>query len=397
MKALTRIISKHILLFVALLTILACYANAYASPAFSNAQKVSINKSFSDNITQGYSSQCKTYKFTVPNDGYLKILFNNPEQFSSDAFWNAQLYNASYEQMLSQDIHGNTTSTMLTPMGVRKGTYYFCVQSTNYSSARSTDKFSVQIKFQKSDVWEKEFNENFRDASPMKVNTLYYGTLRYGYSSEQDYYAFTMPSDGYITLKMKYPRQETSNDYWKVTLYNSKYEEITSRYATGNLALLTFPQIGIPKGKYYVSVKSASYSSCSNTKYTLYVACKKTSYWEKEFNNSFVTATKVTLGKNFHGSIMDGYSSESDYYKLSIKNKKTYKITIISNLQSNSNEYWYVHIYNSKYEDLGSFGIKGNNTTTSYSLTMSKGTYYIKIQSSSYSSSPSDTYSLNVS
>ena len=397
MKITAKTTNKCILLLITILTIFACYSYVYADPSFSNAQTVKINKTFSDNITQGYSSQCKTYKFSVPNNGYLKILFNNPEQFSSDAFWTVMLYNSSYERMLSQNIYGNSTKTMLTPMGLRKGTYYLGVQSTSYSNPMSTDKYKIQINFQKSDVWEKEFNENFRDASPLTVNKSYYGTLTYGYSSEQDYYAFTIPSNGYITLKMKYPRQETSNDYWKVTLYNNKYEEITSRYATGNLSSLTFPKIGIPKGKYYVSVKSASYSTCSTSKYTLYIGYKKSSLWEKEFNNSFVTATKIALGKNYHGSIMDGYSSENDYYKLSITSKKTYKITINSAMQSNSNEYMNVHIYNSKYEEVGRFGINGNNTTTDYSLTMSKGTYYIKIQSSNYSSSPSNTYGLYVS
>ena len=94
---------------------------------------------------------------------------------------------------------------------------------------------------------------------------------------------------------------------------------------------------------------------------------------------------------------MSGYDYECDYYKLSITNKKTYKITINSKLQSNSDEYWEVYIYNSRYEEVGSFRIKGNNTTTRYSLTMSKGTYYFKLKSRSWNSSPSDTYSLNVS
>ena len=397
MKSFTRVISKSILLLSALLTIMACCSYAYADPSFSNAKKVNINSTFGGNLTKGYDYQCNTYKFSTPNNGYLKILFNNPEQFSSEEFWTVQLYNSSYQQMFSQNILGNTTSTLLTPMGLSKGTYYLNVQSTSWADARSTDKYKIQIKFNKSDVWEKEFNENFRDASAIKVNKSYYGTLRNGYDYEKDFYTFTMPSDGYITLKMKYPRQSTSDDYWKVIIYNNKYEEITSRNATGNVTMLKFPQIGIPKGKYYVSVQSTSWNTCSHSKYSLYIACKKSSYWEKEFNDSFVTATKIVLGKNYYGSLMSGYDYECDYYKLSITNKKTYKITINSKLQSNSDEYWEVYIYNSRYEEVGSFRIKGNNTTTRYSLTMSKGTYYFKLKSRSWNSSPSDTYSLNVS
>lgn len=178
-----------------------------------------------------------------------------------------------------------------------------------------------------------------------------------------------------------------------MTLYNAKYEELGSLDATGNLSKSSFPKIGLPKGTYYIKVQSSYYSEAASTdRYGVYVSYKKSNMWEREFNNSYTTATKMQFGKWYYGTTLRGYSYEQDFFTFTVKNPKTYSIRINTKPQKTSNYYWTVVLYNKTYDKLQEINIPGNKTSTVLSHRLSKGKYYVLVRSYYYSDAESTDY-----
>lgn len=365
---------------------------------FTDALNIPINGSVMGNVEKGYAYEKDYYKFTVSGNGYVVLNFKNPLQKNSDPHWRMYLYNPDYEEICKTDISGSKTSTDSTAIGVMAGTYYIKVNSASYSEASSTDIYTIQVNYTSSGVWEKEFNESFVDSTPMQTNKTYYGTTRTGYVYEKDYFSFSTTKNGYVKVNFTNPLQENSKEYWKVYVYNSKYEKIYSQPITGNKKSTDLPAIGIPAGKYYLRVESAGYSNALSTDiYGIKVNYEISGCWEQEINDVFTSATPITVGSQYSGTTLSGYAYEKDFYKFDISQKGLYAIGFTTPNLNNSSSYWIMYLYNSSYQELEKKTVYGNKTFHSISQVLPTGTYYIKVTSPGYSSAASmEPYKLKV-
>ena len=355
----------------------------------STATSISLNTIYYGTTRKGYYDEQDYYKLTVSDAGYVTVNFANPLQSSSSAYWKVYLYDSSYEEIASANIYGNTKSTNLATIGVKKGTYYIKVQSAAYSSSYSNfskSTYKVKASYIKSSVWEQEFNESASTATPISLNTMYYGTTRKGYRDEQDYYKFTVNDTGYVTVNFKNPLQSSSEHYWSVYLYDSSYEEIASANIYGNTKSTNLATIGVKKGTYYIKVDSgAAYSdgsNFSNSTYGIKAVYTKSGAWEQEFNESASTATNISLNTMYYGTTRKGYRDEQDYYKFTVSDAGYVTVNFTNPLQSSSEHYWSVYLYDSSYEEIDSAYIYGNTTSTNLAaIGLQRGTYYIKVDS----------------
>ena len=402
MKKQKRILKKVMAVMSAMMMLLAVTIlsrQEASAETFSNAKNISVNKTYYGTIQDGSNYEQDYYKFTVSDAGYITVHFTNPLQNDSDAYWNVSLINSSYDEIASTKVYGNTTSTNLVTIGIQRGTYYIKVQSAAGGWSCSNSTYGIKAVYTKSGVWEKEFNENPTTATPINLNTIYYGTTRSGFNYEQDYYKFTVSDAGYVTVNFTNPLQSSADAYWQIYLYDSSYDEIASTDIYGNTTSTNLAAIGVQRGTYYIKVQSAVGGwSCSNSTYGIQAAYTKSGVWEKEFNENPTTATPINLNMTYYGTTRSGFNYEQDYYKFTVSSKKTYAIGLTTSNLKDGNAYWEMYLYDASYNEIAKAYIYGNRTYHAIKAKLPKGTYYVKLQGAvggwSCSNSP---YKLKVS
>lgn len=353
---------------------------------FSDAQEIQMNVSVSGNVTQGYEEQQNYYKFTLQKAGTVTLSFTNPLQSNSDTYWEMYLYDSSYTEICSTDIKGNKSNTDSVGIGLDTGIYYVKITSPHYSEAPSLDRYSLQVNYTETDFWEKEFNDNYLTATNINLNTKYCGTTRKGYDYEQDYYKFNLDKAGKVNVNFTNPLQKNSEEYWVITIYNSTYELICEKNVFGNYSSTNLPTLGLAEGTYYIKVCSTHYYESSPDTYGIMVRYEATDYCEKERNEDFTDATDIVPGYDYCGSTWSGYDYELDYYKFNITNPGSYAVSIETPNLYDSEEYWEMYLYDGAYQKLAEVHICGNKTIHEIVKNLSVGTYYVKINSSSYHS-----------
>ncbi len=366
---------------------------------FYNATYIQLGQTIYGNTSNGNRYEHDYFKFTIPKDGYVTLNFKNKLQGHSNHTWYLNLYNSDYSQIICEYIYGNYTNFNSRKIGLQAGTYYIMVASAGYRNATSTDTYGVTVNYTPSNYWEKEYNEDFNSATPIKVNSKYYGTTRYGHRDEHDYFKFTIPKDGYVTLNFKNKLQGHSNHTWYLNLYNSDYSQIICEYIYGNYTNFNSRKIGLKAGTYYIMVASAGYRNVASTDtYGVTVNYTPSNYWEKEYNEDFNSATPIKVNSKYYGTTRNGNRYEHDYFKLSITKSGTYKINFATNKNGDSNDLWNIQLFDKSYNIITEFSKSGTVKNKYNILYLAKGTYYICVYSTgSYDAKSFDVYNIAVS
>lgn len=384
--------------FLAVLFILWKGEPAGAATDFSSAAPISVNQSVSGNVTNGWGSQTNCYTFTTARDGVVQLAFASPLQNSTSSYWQIRLYNGEYREIFSKEIYGNQTMAKSVATGLPAGTYYITVSSVDRYSVASTDIYSLTAVYEESDVWEKEFNDSFLDATPVKTNTEYYGTTRNGFDFEEDYYRFQLEKDGVVQPVFQNPLQGTQNTYWGFSLYNAAYSKIYSSNIYGNYTSTEMPKIGLPAGTYYVKINSPDrYAPKTFDIYSFRINYEAADNWETEFNDGFQTADPLEIGAIRYGTTTDGYSGEKDYFTFTVSETGVYRCQMETPHLGSSGSYWEMTLFDSAYKQITSIYIYGNQTIHTLDRALEPGTYYIQIASADrYSAKSMTSWGLGV-
>lgn len=223
---------------------------------------------------------------------------------------------------------------------------------------------------------------SFAATKEVATGQVYSDALVDSDDGSEKYYTFTLESDGYIDINFYKAYDEAGYEKgWRVTLYNSYYEEVTSdAFYTGNTVTeKTSSKIGFPKGKYYLKVSPYNSSYFTTADYGFKINYGKSSVWEKEFNDNFETANTIKTNTKYHGSIRNG--DESDVYKIYIPSQGKYNLFFGKAFDySDYEKGWNIIIYNSNMNEIDSNAVYcGDKSTEKFSYRFNKGTYYIKI------------------
>jgi len=238
---------------------------------------------------------------------------------------------------------------------------------------------------------------SFTNATPISVNKSYYDNISDKYNV--DYYKFTLSSAGSVYINFKHENLFDSAEYWTATLYNSNTEEISYYSFSGTDTSVNTYKVGIDAGTYYLKIRggnwdswSDKYSRCfSEAMYTFNLKFTKSAYWEKENNEEFKTASKVSLNKSYSGSVSD--DADIDYYKFTLSSAGRVYINFKHEKLFESEEYWTATLYNSSTEEISYYSFLGTDKSVdTYKLGLTKGTYYLKIRGGNWDSW-SDKYS----
>ena len=217
-------------------------------------------------------------------------------------------------------------------------------------------------------------------ASTAKIGKKAYGTL--GSSNDVDFYKIKVNKNGYITLNFRHANVYKSEVCWKVALVNAKTSEICSIESKGTQKSVTTAKIGVTKGTYYIKVTAGN--SFDTADYTIIPKFVRTNNWEKECtnsgarpNNSMNTANKISFNKKMSGTISS--DTDVDFYTFKLSSARNVKIQFTHSYKASKAKQWNIQVYNSKLKEVGYFASRGVDKSTTKTLALKKGTYFVKI------------------
>lgn len=341
---------------------------------FDTARSISVNSTYATNFTDVHSE--KWYKIYVPQNGAIWVDAEHQYIESGSEYWYIDIYNnGNHEELASYGFCGNKISYSQQRFGIAAGTYYVKVY-TRYSV--SNTPFRFKINYTVANNWETELNDTYQTADYINVNTQYYGNIQL--RDDTDWYKFTIPYDGAIFLNFTHDYREDSAIFWKVDLYNGNYSEMETYSFRGNVISSDSYQIGVPAGTYYLKIHRQYFHM--DLEYGLKVNYSASNVWEKEFNDSYSTATPIVLNTTYIGSIQ-GNRSDADWYKLTVPASGTYHFSFAHEYIENGGKFWEVIFYDSSFKEKSFSYYLGEDKTDGVNVELdSAGVYYIKITDS---------------
>ncbi len=347
------------------------------------------------------------YSYTAKEAGSISINFDHASNNNSSNYWSVTVYQEK-DGILNQfniwSIAGNKESTVLDTLGVSAGNYLIKVTKGSFST---DTPYTLTLNFtanSETSSWESEFNEDVDSATEINVNQPYQGLLHS--SADIDYYTFTTEEDGYFTLDFLHDIVDSGSSEWSITLYkdvDGVPEKFNSWDAAGNKevvsgnnskAKVTTTAIGIPAGKYYISIEKGLFHS--NVPYEITVNFSAEA-WETEFNNDSDSATEIEVGKPYSGTLYS--SSDMDYYQFSTPENGKFTIDFNHDEVDNNSDLWTMTIYKNEDGKLKKFrsnsysGKETDNTTMEFGVPA--GEYYIQVEKSTFFSASKYTVQVN--
>ena len=288
-------------------------------------------------ITGSISSTSDTdyYKITSAAKGYLSFQLQHDKVSSKLAtdIYSVAVCDASGNTIYTMTSRTDEEKTESVNFGLAAGTYYLKVSGVTYLNASGSfaiygtngETYKLNASWTNADNWESESNDTYDIANTAVSGITYSGDIRT--YSDVDYFKTTLSANGYINVKLTHPvvsGQETTNMFVFSVIRKVDKDQYTEVYTTnirGGDTSVSTPNLGLPKGEYYVKIAGTGNSAgtlLSGTSYPVnYDVCikaKTAGDREVESNDSAATANSVKNGKTYYGSISS--SSDKDYYKI---------------------------------------------------------------------------------
>ncbi len=346
---------------------------------YASASEIKVNTDYSGSIANDEDY----YTFNTDKDGMVKLAFSHEYIDSPDLYWTVTLYNFDKQAICTRYFAGSDKEADYFPeIGLPAGTYYLKVYGydiTAYDYRSSDLTYTLNANFTASDTWEKEINDDFDSASKMDLDTDYNGSI----SNTKDLFSFTTEKDGMIELLFTHEYIDDPENYWTVKLYNFDKNLICAKYFTGSSEEGDgYPQIGLPAGTYYVEVYGYDITAydyrSSDLTYTLNAQFTESDTWEKEFNNSYETATVLPLDTEMNGSVLYG---DSDIFAFTLDGDDGVDIDFSHVPFDDNEDMWHIKLWNFEKELIDETYSKASEEgkVTLKMSEFAKGTYYVEI------------------
>lgn len=310
------------------------------------------------------------YYFTLPENGKIDIDFMHQIQNDS-AHWNVELLNAESGSICSFDAELNQEVTSNKNIGLPKGKYYIKISS--YNSGVTKVSYTLKVSYTKSSAWESETNDDFSTADTLKMNALINGKLM-SYE-DNDYYRFTLTENGKIDVIFEHAA-ENSVDSWNIELLNGNRQALSYFDSKLSQKKTTLKNIGLPKGTYYIKIRSYS-SSVHGKPYQLTVNYTKTNTWESEYNDDMTVADHLSLNTLINGKLMS--DNDVDYYRFTLPEDGKIDVEF-GHAAGIGAEHWTIDLLTEDAVEITSFdSTMIQNSTKLSDIGLPKGNYFIKV------------------
>ena len=318
--------------------------------------------------TLATNKDSKWYSFNISERGYFTVDFS-PAVAISDTYWCVRLYDMNYNKIKEYDMTKGFTSLKVSNY---IGANYYVEVAAGIAYGAGGVPYNLKVNFNADQLWENDNNDSEATATDIVLNSDMKGILDYSQGNyDVDVYKLTIPAQkGYFNINLKHADIADSY-YYYFELYTANGEELYSE-VTGsiNIDTLSFK----PGSVLYIKISEPSGSSARFEPYILRVDYTFNDFYEQEDNGTQSTATPISLGTEYTGTI-DGRYTEKDYYTFTVS--KDSKVNIeVGPKDVTSSGRWNVYLYNNaaKYVTLSD-----SSTKTAKSMYLKKGTYYIQV------------------
>ncbi|NLY43226.1 MAG: copper amine oxidase N-terminal domain-containing protein [Clostridiaceae bacterium] len=355
---------------------------------FSDAQLISVNNPVSGRLAN-YNT-VNYYKFTLNSPGKVKISFSHGNVERNTELWRIQMFNADETEIIDFSSRGNTPTSESINTYLASGTYYIRIKSHSRLD-HSDENYKLLVSFvENNNNYEIESNDSYSEATLIKdLGKEITGNCHH--YKDVDYYKVVIPENSKVYITFAHSYVERSTDVWIIQMFDSDEREILELNSRGTSTKLESRNLYLCKGEYYIRVRPNGYLDHSTADYRLSVICDKNNgQYEIEPNNTFGTASPINwLAHNVTGNISS--RSDKDYYKFYVTAPGNYSISFTHGNIEDSIEFWEIHLFDSDQNVLGKFSSRGTQTKfESKSLALSKGEYYVRVQSGGWGYSTAD-------
>lgn len=341
------------------------------------ANEISINSTVTG-CNENYSDK-DYYKIVLPEDGSVSVTFSHEYDNQNWSLWTVIIYDENDNILKSDNFKGPEHVERTTiGTGLPAGTYYILVKS--FSSVWHSDKpYTMRVNFTPSQNWEKEGNNSVIEATQIQINEEVFGSV--WNSNDKDYYRFTIPEDGFVSISYSHEYDSQNWSLWTGVVYDNTNAILLSENFRGpDVGLHKTCTIGLPAGTYYFLVKPFSSVWHSDEPYSFVVNYTAANNWEREFNDTIVTANQIEINKDYSGSI--ARSEDKDYYQFALSSMETVKVGFSHEYVDSSRYCWRVILYDNNKNNLLQASYKGDAIATENTegIALQAGIYYVCVE-----------------
>lgn len=332
------------------------------------------------------------YGFQTTKDGYIVINLQHSKVTGrqNKAIYAVTVCDTSGNSIYEMTSKAEDEATDSIKLGLSAGKYYIKVAGQN---AYYGGNYVIKTTFKACSTWEHESNDTYDTANTAVSGTTYSGDIRT--YSDVDYFKTSLSANGYINVKLTHPvvsGQETTNMFVLSVIRKVDKDQYTEVYTTkirGGDTSISTPNLGLPKGEYYIKIAGTGNTTgtlLSGTSYPVnYDVCikaKTASDREVESNDSAATANIVKNGKTYYGSTSS--SSDKDYYKIKMSKAGYLQIKFGHKNSQSTASCYNVVLYNKDNSEIYKFTNTGTETSyTSCKLGLDAGEYYVCVSQAS--------------
>lgn len=332
------------------------------------------------------------YGFQTTKDGYIVINLQHSKVtgWQNKAIYAVTVCDTSGNSIYEMTSKAEDEATDSIKLGLSAGKYYIKVAGQN---AYYGGNYVIKTTFKACSTWEHESNDTYDTANTAVSGTTYSGDIRT--YSDVDYFKTSISANGYINVKLTHPvvsGQETTNMFVLSVIRKVDKDQYTEVYTTkirGGDTSISTPNLGLPKGEYYIKIAGTGNTTgtlLSGTSYPVnYDVCikaKTASDREVESNDSAATANTVKNGKTYYGSTSS--SSDKDYYKIKMSKAGYLQIKFGHKNSQSTASCYNVVLYNKDNSEIYKFTNTGTETSyTSCKLGLDAGEYYVCVSQAS--------------
>ncbi len=250
-----------------------------------NADDISVNTEYFGAFSSG--ADVDWYKFTVEKDGFFTFELNHELVDNTSKCWSVYFYDESGVNFIDGTKtywtwKGDQVGSIAN-YGIKAGTYYVKILPYSSSNFEEID-YSFKIKFTPADTWEKEQNNEKKNATSIELGSDWFGALTS--SSDSDWYKLNLEKEEKLAVVFKHPMIDSTNNYWTITVYDETgITKILTENVKGNEFAKITPYAVLSPGTYYVKITSGgSYHSYKDysINFSEYHECKGKTETTKE-------------------------------------------------------------------------------------------------------------------
>lgn len=355
---------------------------------FSEATSIDTNIEYFGSLAK--ENDQDFYVFTLDEPGKVQLNFKHEYFDNGDTFYRISLYDDATNEgrIYTDDISGRNSDYTRDVQFLDAGTYYFNVSQYYWT----TIPYQFTWSYTPMENIERERNDTYSSATFIETNKEYNGSLVY--DGDIDYYTFTLNEPSEIEISFGFTYFDNGDTFFKLALDTTPNN--SNRYYAVDLSGRDNDYISnpfyLPSGTYYFSVWNYYWTP---RPYIITVHAKEDQNCELEWNNTYETATPISLGQSMHGSLR--YDGDVDIYRLEIDAAATVSLYFEHEWFDDSGRFFTVSLdaQPNNSQRLISMGVGGvdSDIKSEESATLSPGIYYIVVEKNYYTSKP---YTLTV-